>query len=937
MMNWLAAKMGLPANSTGSSRERTSEQNLARKPHSRATRSNSDFNTAADSNSHNKHRVSDDDVDEIAFSGTHQPRKRGRPPTKVTSMASSANEFSKKSSVVRNATTRSTPASAPLARNACSTTAKRSAPSSPTTGSRPTGSRRPARNARTVYTRCPVAQENQSPSSVRIIPPLTRQHVASDEADYNVDGAREGALQVTLERTKDFDNAEGEETVRHEIVCAPSRLARVVRTRGSRSVSPPTQTTNDMQHLIRVKKEDMIESQDAVVGTSGPEGQDQVEHDHKYIASPDQERAAENFIENGAEEISSASSSRKLPATVDKPSAQSPSNELPTAAPESAMSETPTPKVDESITTTRTSISVTSMDKIKRRVLAQLNRKLPVPIVGLDDAYRKIYTLLEQTVLAPTLDIALGSSKLDSPSSLPSSTKFHGGNSALLLGPRASGKSLIISTALAELERKYRGQFIVVRLSGFAQTDDKQALQEIAAQIEYGRRALDDDDTLYDNLDDEANEDPTRIRYKRQSSRVVLERLLSLFSGRAGVRDDNDEPSSNQQSQMQQPVVSVLIILDEFEQFATMQNRQTLLYNLLDVAQSPRYSLKTDNPAPNICIIGVSSRMNAPEMLEKRVRSRFSHRVIVLPHADDLESFWRICSSSLKVTSAPTIAMMRAMVNARRHKMVPLKKSEYTIDRRATEVWNSYIDDIYSSSPEIRRLIARAFATSKDPRQVHMQFLSAVRKAGQTIPFLAISQIVGREIDVLENAGIMEKVTGLSELSLMLLICAARAEIKYSTTASVPATLSPTKPGAISNTEGPQETTTERILPASSKSLTYVSRPVVTRMAPISFTIAYEEYLSQAGKTRLAEASAGALITMPFRVWSREQAVAAWEVLERRGLLVNASETLGTGSTGGGIATSEMQVPEVGLMELGEIVKDMRGATGVVRQWCAHL
>ncbi|KAK9321666.1 hypothetical protein V1517DRAFT_168752 [Lipomyces orientalis] len=315
------------------------------------------------------------------------------------------------------------------------------------------------------------------------------------------------------------------------------------------------------------------------------------------------------------------------------------------------MPETPTPKVEESITTTRTSISATSMDKIKRRVLAQLHGKLPVPIVGIDDAYKKVYKLLEQTVLAPTLDIALGSSGLDSPSSLLSSTKFHGGNSALLLGPRASGKSLIISTASAELERKYRGQ------SGLAQTDDKQALQEIAAQIEYGRRALDDDDSLYVDLDDEASEDPTKMRYKRQSSRVVLERLLSLFSGRAGVRDDNDEPSSNQQSQMQQPVVSVLIILDEFEQFATMQNPQTLLYNLLDVAQSPRYSLKTDNPAPNICIIGVSSRMNAPEMLEKRVRSRFSHRVIVLPHAGDLESFWKVCSSSLKVTSAPTIAI----------------------------------------------------------------------------------------------------------------------------------------------------------------------------------------------------------------------------------------------------------------------------------------
>ncbi|KAK9359603.1 hypothetical protein V1504DRAFT_457403 [Lipomyces starkeyi] len=932
MISWLAARMRLSTyslESTSMTTERRPAQNLARTSGSLASRADSNSMPAIDLNGHRKRSVSEDDQDEIAVAGlqTPQRRKRGRSQSKTSSVT----ESGRKPTVLQSVTARTAPVSALPESNAVSTTSTRSASSSPTPASR-----RTAKRAQTNYTR---RQETPKIRSHSLVPITRKRQIANGEDEIDdLDRGRKDAVRIKLESTGDSDAVEGEDTARR-VMSKQLRLGSVTRKRGNSAVRLPTEAAEDMHAGIRDDKKEMPEIQDAEVGTSDPEEQDQVEDDHEYITGRNHEKG-KVLIENGVQDIASGSS-LELPAVVAEP--QPLATALPIPAPESTLSLT-SPIVEKSInitSTSSTSISAISMDKIKRRVLAQLNGKLPVPIVGLDDAHKKIYNLLEQTILAPMFDVALASSKSESPSSLLSSTKFHGGNSALLLGPRASGKSLIISTALAELERKYKGQFIVVRLSGFAQTDDKQALQEIAAQMEYGIEALDEDDSLYDDLDDDVKESPTKIRYKRQNSSVALERLLSLFSGRAGVRDDNEEPLGEQQSQQQQPVVSVLIILEEFERFATMQNRQTLLYNLLDVAQSPRYSLKTDTPAPNICIIGVSSRMTAPEMLEKRVRSRFSHRVIVLPHVRDVESFWRVCSSGLKVTSAPTVAMMAAMVNASKYTRVPtrLKKSEYTIERRATEVWNSYIDSMYSTSPEVKRVVDLAFATSRDPRQVHMQFLSAVRKADQMIPFVATSEIGGRGVDVLENAGIMEKVAGLSELSLMLLICAARAEIKYATTTSVPVgTLSPTKSGPISNTAEQQETVVEGPPMVPNKSHIHSSQPVVTNVAPVSFTLAYEEYLSQAGKTRLAEASAGALITMPFRVWSREQAVAAWEALERGGLVVNASEIAGSVSTGrSGSAISEMQAPEIGLMELGEIVKDFRGVNSVVRQWCSAL
>lgn len=68
----------------------------------------------------------------------------------------------------------------------------------------------------------------------------------------------------------------------------------------------------------------------------------------------------------------------------------------------------------------------------------------------------------------------------------------------------------------------------------------------------------------------------------------------------------------------------VIFILDEFDLFCE-HNNQTLLYNLFDVAQSAQ--------AP-ICVLGITSRLDVLELLEKRVKSRFSSRQIFLLPGD---------------------------------------------------------------------------------------------------------------------------------------------------------------------------------------------------------------------------------------------------------------------------------------------------------------
>jgi Cdc6-like AAA superfamily ATPase len=63
----------------------------------------------------------------------------------------------------------------------------------------------------------------------------------------------------------------------------------------------------------------------------------------------------------------------------------------------------------------------------------------------------------------------------------------------------------------------------------------------------------------------------------------------------------------------------ILLIISNFDIFAK-KSKQTLLYNLLDLTQ---------DSSAHLGLIGVSTKLNIIEMLEKRLKSRFSHQQIV--------------------------------------------------------------------------------------------------------------------------------------------------------------------------------------------------------------------------------------------------------------------------------------------------------------------
>lgn len=261
---------------------------------------------------------------------------------------------------------------------------------------------------------------------------------------------------------------------------------------------------------------------------------------------------------------------------------------------------------------------------LKNIVLEKLTQKRPIPLVGLDDEYAKVHQLVEQTVVA-------GES-----------------NSMLIIGARGSGKSALVRKVLREVSRDSGGSFHVVRLNGFIQTDDKLALREIWRQL--GREMDVEEDGLGKNYAD------------------TLTTLLALLS----------HPSEISSGESDRVAKAVVFVMDEFDLFAA-RPRQTLLYNLFDIAQSRK--------AP-IAVLGLTTRMGVVESLEKRVKSRFSHRYVHLPLAKSFAAFQEVCTAALLVRPEELGFEERTML------MTPRRKTEATAEPSGSDVlttWNSGI------------------------------------------------------------------------------------------------------------------------------------------------------------------------------------------------------------------------------------------------------
>ncbi|XP_062612689.1 origin recognition complex subunit 4-like [Saccostrea cucullata] len=270
-------------------------------------------------------------------------------------------------------------------------------------------------------------------------------------------------------------------------------------------------------------------------------------------------------------------------------------------------------------------------------------------------------------------------------------------NSVLVIGPRGSGKTTVIKSVIWRelmLNDHVSENGIDLFVVGLLQTDDRIALTEITRQLKL-------ENTIGDKVFGSFSE--------------TLQFLLeALKSG-----DQSSKP--------------ILFILDEFDLFAHHKN-QTLLYNLFDVAQSAQ--------AP-ICVVGVTCRLDVIELLEKRVKSRFSHRQIHLFNSQTIQDYIDIFKNLLQLDA-----------------QFP--------DQKFANKWNQHVEQL-SKDPTVVDLLKQQFEYTKDVRALQQLLMYPVCHLSDTSPTLSVSDFVeSRKLLTTDSKSAM--LHGVSILELCLII-----------------------------------------------------------------------------------------------------------------------------------------------------------------------
>ncbi|KAJ9499734.1 origin recognition complex subunit 4 [Exophiala xenobiotica] len=477
--------------------------------------------------------------------------------------------------------------------------------------------------------------------------------------------------------------------------------------------------------------------------------------------------------------------------------------------------------------------------KIKTEILGRMTNRTISPISHLRSQYSTLHSLLSAT-------IAAGES-----------------NSLLLLGSRGSGKSLLISHALSDLTRSYGDDFHVVRLNGFFQTDDKVALREIWRQL--GREMA-------------VSEDETG---EVSSYADTMASLLSLLSHPEELAEP-DADAMLLDNPTNRTAKSVIFIMDEFDLFTT-HPRQTLLYNLFDIAQAKK--------AP-IAVIGCSTRMDVVDCLEKRVKSRFSHRWLHVPSAKAFPAFEETIASIL-------------LMPVDGKEILGVGKNEVEWN----EKWNRVVKTQLLPSPTVQALVKKIFHSTKSIPDVLAALYTPIAELfissdSDNDQQKAAPATLTMSLSSMSAPSLLGLLPQLPTLHLSLLIAAARLE-------------------------------------------------TIHNFMAVNVALVYSHYIELHTRAKLQRSSmssltkGGALTGAGLRQWSKTTAKGAWEELAQWEAIVPASG-VGVGASGkvndewlsgDGVGMRMFKV-DVTLDEMAWAVKEKLGSTGageLLTKWCNNV
>ncbi|EMD88288.1 hypothetical protein COCC4DRAFT_83197 [Bipolaris maydis ATCC 48331] len=451
------------------------------------------------------------------------------------------------------------------------------------------------------------------------------------------------------------------------------------------------------------------------------------------------------------------------------------------------------------------------LDLIKTIVMERITGKRPSSLVGLDEEYKSVHQVVEHTITAGE------------------------GNSMLIIGARGSGKTALVNKVLSEVSKDNGGHYHVVRLNGFVHTDDKIALREIWRQLGKEMDIEEDGSGPGKNYAD------------------TLATLLALLS----------HPSEQTGEDTDQVAKAVIFIMDEFDLFAH-HPRQTLLYNLFDIAQSRK--------AP-IAVLGLTTRIDVTNTLEKRVKSRFSHRYVHLKLATSFTAFQTMCKACLTLEPEQLSVKERGILGGGA-KSTPSKGQKGDAKQDMVSEWNANISKLFATPSFLTQHLAPSFYLTKSVPQVLTSFLLPTATLSPDTPFQP-----GYLLSAPDSKLCL--VPSLSTLALSLLIAAARLDIIHDSDTC-------------------------------------------------NFNMAYDEYVSLASRARIQSAAGGLSSSSgASKVWCKDVARREWEGLVELGLCMPVVQ--------GQVGSFGMVRCDVALEEVGEVLKGIRGGDKGLERWCRSI
>lgn len=342
-----------------------------------------------------------------------------------------------------------------------------------------------------------------------------------------------------------------------------------------------------------------------------------------------------------------------------------------------------------------------------------------------------------------------------------------------------------MDSVLADMGREHKNEFHVVRLNGFIHTDDKLALKDIWRQL--GKEMQVEDDLIG----------------RTNNYADTLASLLALLSHPTEIAEAQEGVTSK----------SVVFVIDEFDLFAT-HARQTLLYNLFDIAQARK--------AP-IAVLGLTNRIDVVESLEKRVKSRFSHRYVYLSLPKNMSAYWDICKQGLAVDDEDA-----------KSEGLDISLKGFA---KFHDYWNKKVDALFKD-PAFKDHIEYHYYSTKSVPAFLGSCILPLANLSPTNLSLQFTPAQGTALGTEPPDSKLHLLESLSDLDLSLLISAARLDI-------------------------------------------------VAHTDTVNFAMAYDEYTTLIGRQRVQSSTSGMLaLGGGVRVWGRGVAEMAWERLVSLGILL---------------------------------------------------